>query len=91
MQYHSAEAILESLTHAFFSLGSDWRFTYLNQQANVLLGANLANCWAKRCGTNILASPAANPSLRIILITIAGIRCIAILRRTAYGVLSQCY
>lgn len=38
MQYHSAEAILESITDAFFSLGSDWRFTYVNQQANILLG-----------------------------------------------------
>lgn len=33
-----AEAILESITDAFFSLDRDWRFTYLNKQANIVLG-----------------------------------------------------
>lgn len=32
-----AEAILESITDAFFSMDRDWRFTYVNQQANVVL------------------------------------------------------
>jgi PAS domain S-box-containing protein len=33
----SAEAILESITDAFFSLDDDWRFTYVNRQANIVL------------------------------------------------------
>src|SRR5687767_4949788 len=31
-------AVLESISDAFFALGRDWRFTYLNRQARVLLG-----------------------------------------------------
>ena len=30
--------ILESITDAFFALDRDWRFTYVNRQAEVLLG-----------------------------------------------------
>lgn len=37
IKHPDAEAILESITDAFYSLDRDWRFTYLNQQANVLL------------------------------------------------------
>src|SRR5215213_8514686 len=33
----SAEVILESITDAFFAVDSEWRFTYLNQQAQVVL------------------------------------------------------
>lgn len=36
--FRSAEAILESITDAFYFLDGDWRFTYVNQQANILLG-----------------------------------------------------
>ena len=33
-----ARSILESITDAFFALNRDWRFTYVNQRAEVLLG-----------------------------------------------------
>jgi PAS domain S-box-containing protein len=36
----SAAAILESITDAFFSLNTDWEFTYVNRQAEEALGVN---------------------------------------------------
>jgi PAS domain S-box-containing protein len=37
-QEQRTRTILESVTDAFFGLGRDWRFTYVNRQAEVLLG-----------------------------------------------------
>ena len=37
-QEQRTRTILESITDAFFGLGRDWRFTYVNRQAEVLLG-----------------------------------------------------
>ena len=37
-QQKRTRTILESVTDAFFGLGRDWRFTYVNRQAEVLLG-----------------------------------------------------
>jgi PAS domain S-box-containing protein len=34
----NAEAILESITDAFFAVSSDWRFTYVNHHAEQILG-----------------------------------------------------
>ena len=47
-----AARILESITDAFFALDADWRFTYLNAQAERLLGRTRAdllgrNVWAE--------------------------------------------
>ena len=47
-----AARILESITDAFFALDSEWRFTYLNAQAELLLGRTQAellgrNVWAE--------------------------------------------
>lgn len=36
--HSEAEDILESITDAFFSLDPEWCFTYVNQQASVLMG-----------------------------------------------------
>ena len=37
-QEQRTRTILESVTDAFFGLGRDWRFTYVNRQAEALLG-----------------------------------------------------
>jgi PAS domain S-box-containing protein len=37
---HKVTTILESITDAFFSVDTDWRFTYINRQAEVLLQRN---------------------------------------------------
>lgn len=34
----NAEAILESITDAFFAVSSEWRFTYVNRHAEQILG-----------------------------------------------------
>jgi PAS domain S-box-containing protein len=39
--------ILESITDAFFALGHDWRFTYVNRQAEALLGRNRGDLLGK--------------------------------------------
>ncbi|UUX95475.1 PAS domain-containing sensor histidine kinase [Aquabacterium sp. J223] len=33
-----AQSVLESITDAFFAIDGDWRFTYVNRQAEVVLG-----------------------------------------------------
>ena len=42
--------ILESITDAFFALDRDWRFTYVNRQAEALLGRSRDDCSARASG-----------------------------------------
>jgi PAS domain S-box-containing protein len=42
-----AYAILESITDAFFALNREWEFTYVNRQAEIVLGHERANLLGK--------------------------------------------
>ncbi|HEY3701802.1 MAG TPA: ATP-binding protein, partial [Acidimicrobiales bacterium] len=47
-QEQRTRTILESITDAFFALGRDWRFTYVNRQAEALLGRRRDDLLGKR-------------------------------------------